>query len=75
MKERKMIAQMMARPSWLWHRDQQFVESVSRQLEEGGRADLSVKQAKTIRDIYKRYQKNQQPHVRVCGSPGNGRRR
>ena len=75
MNELKMVSEMMARPSWLWYRDHRFVDSVARQLEEGTRADLSVKQAKAIRSIYKRYQKNQQPHVMVCGSPGNGKHR
>ncbi len=63
MNERKMISQMMARPSWLWQRDLQFIKSVSQQLEERRRAKPSEKQAKVIRDIYKRWQKNQEPRI------------
>lgn len=75
MTELRMISQMRARPSWLWPKDFQFVTSVSRQLEEGRRANLSEKQAKVIRDIYKRYKKNQEPRVFQGGLPGHGKRR
>ncbi len=74
MKELTMIEMMMARPSWLRLRDHEFVKSVARQLEDGRRAEPSFKQAKAIRDIYKRWQKNQAPRIYVCGVPGNGRR-
>lgn len=73
MKELTMIEMMMARPSWLLHKDHEFVKSVSRQLDEGKRAEPSFKQAKVIRAIHGRWQKNQKPHIYVCGSPGNGR--
>ena len=74
MNEQKMIGKMMERPSWLWPKDLEFVKSVSRQLEEKGRAKPSFKQARVIRDIYGRWQRNQAPRVYTCGTPGNGRR-
>lgn len=74
MEEQKMIGKMMERPSWLRYRDLKFVKSVSRQLEEGKRTEPSFKQAMVIREIYKRWQKAQEPRIFVSGTPGNGRR-
>jgi hypothetical protein len=73
--ERQMISQMMARPSWLWLRDFRFVKSVSQQVEGHRRTGLSVMQAKVIRDIYERWQTNQEPRIFQGGSPGGGKRR
>lgn len=57
-----MISRMMARPAWLWHKDLQFIKSVSQQLEERSKGP-SEKQAKVIRDIYRRWQKNQEARI------------
>jgi hypothetical protein len=75
MNERQMISRMMARPAWLWQKDLEFVKSVSRQLEERRRIELSEKQAEVIRKIYERFQKNQEPRFVQGGSPGGGKRR
>lgn len=75
MNEQRMISQMVARPSWLCHKDSEFVKSVSRQLEGRRRAKPSAKQAKVIRDIYGRWKKNQEPRVMQGGLPGHGKRR
>ena len=74
-KELRMLRQMMARSSWLLYRDFNFVKSVSQQLEEGRRTVLSRKQAKVIREIHRRWRKNQEPHFVQGGSPGGGKRR
>lgn len=73
--EQRMIREMMVRSSWLWPKDFEFVKSVSQQLEEGRRTELSYKQAKVIRDIYSRWEKNQEPRFVQGGSPGGGKRR
>ncbi len=73
--ERRMISEMMERPSWLWHKDLDFVKSVSQQLKEGRRTEPSKKQAQTIRAIYRRWKKNQETRVFQGGLPGHGKRR
>ena len=73
--EEGLVHQMMAGSLWLWPKDLEFVKSVSRQLEEGRRTEPSYKQAKVIRDIHRRWEKNQEPRFVQGGSPGGGRRR
>ncbi len=75
MDERRMIGQMLARPSWLWQRDFEFLKSVSRQLEERRRTKLSERQAEVVGRIYERFRKNQEPRFVRGGSPGGGKRR
>lgn len=68
-----MINRMLARPSWLWQRDLEFVKSVSQQLEERRRTELSERQGEVIKRIYERFLKNQEPRIFRGGAPGSGK--
>jgi hypothetical protein len=75
MTELQMLRQMRVQPSGLSYKERGFVKGVSIQFEKGRRTEPSEKQAKVIRDIYRRWKKNQEPHFVQGGLPGLGKRR